>query len=646
MFFSIVLRNHQPVGQLPWVMEGAWQNSYQPFLDTLQEFPDIKISLHFSGPLLDWLQKEKPQTISLLQILAARGQIEFLCGGYYEPIFVAWPREDAIAQIEKSRARLHELFGVSTPGLWLAERVWQPQLAHWLEDASVDYTLLDENLFESTGLLENERRGVFQITESNLRVFPINEKLRELMPWREPQETIAYLRKAHHESGGEAHIIFADDGEKFGAWPNTFDLIFNKGWLRRFFQLLVKEADWLHLISPREYSQSQAQPRCIGLPGGSYQEMQQWSDGDWLNFLDRYPESRDMKNEVLRVRAITLQNSAARDRVLRAQCNDAYWHGVFGGLYLKPLRQAVYSECAAALNIFDEENSELKNESSKVKIFNDGDDCIIDNSILRIGARARGGQLYLLMSLPARHNLLATLRRYDEPSRAGCTPSCAPDWYGRGALLDHFFAEETALDDFQKGRYREQGDFISEEWRLDSFWDNDSGAGVLAMRRAGGVWQGEVFAPLQIEKKIILAPDSEELRVEYCLQNSGESDLSLWWGVEWNVALSGTELPERHYHADNDKQKCALTKAAQFEKVVAPIVADNWLGLWLKWDFSESVAMWHAPIETVSQTEGGTAEENVQQSALVFHRRLQLSPGEKKQFSFRVIVTAKTAHGL
>ncbi|MBA2627007.1 MAG: DUF1926 domain-containing protein, partial [Gemmatimonadales bacterium] len=32
----------------------------------------------------------------------------------------------------------------------------------------------------------------------------------------------------------------------------------------------------------------------------------------------------------------------------RAQCNDAYWHGVFGGLYLPHLREAIWRELAAA----------------------------------------------------------------------------------------------------------------------------------------------------------------------------------------------------------------------------------------------------------------------------------------------------------
>ena len=38
----------------------------------------------------------------------------------------------------------------------------------------------------------------------------------------------------------------------------------------------------------------------------------------------------------------------ARRAIARAQCNDAYWHGVFGGVYLPHLRQAIWRELAAA----------------------------------------------------------------------------------------------------------------------------------------------------------------------------------------------------------------------------------------------------------------------------------------------------------
>jgi hypothetical protein len=40
--------------------------------------------------------------------------------------------------------------------------------------------------------------------------------------------------------------------------------------------------------------------------------------------------------------------TVARVAIGRAQCNDAYWHGVFGGLYLPHLRDAIWRELAIA----------------------------------------------------------------------------------------------------------------------------------------------------------------------------------------------------------------------------------------------------------------------------------------------------------
>lgn len=625
MFFSIVLHNHQPVGQLPWAFEDAWRESYQPFLEILAQFPAIKIGLHFSGPLLDWLEMEKPETIALIRELASRGQIEILCGGYYEPIFVIWPREDGLAQIEKSKARVQELFGVLPRGLWLTERVWEQQLAEWLDAAKIEYTLLDSTLFEAAGISEAQSCGKFQIENSVLNVFPINRTLRDIVPWREPHETVEYLRCIQNQSGDEAHVLFGDDGEKFGAWPGTHPYIFKDGWLKRFFEALQNESSWLHIVTPAEYSALHAPRQSVMLQAGSYPEMQEWSGGNWRNFLARYHESRDMRSEVLRARETALQNPAATNHILRAQSNDAYWHGVFGGLYLKHLRQAVYAQCAEA---------GVLQPASAIEIKGDGEDLIGDNGVVRIGARTRGGHLFLLQSTPAKHNLLATLRNYHESYHDGNTAS---DWYPRGALLDHFFGSDVTLENFQSAQFKEEGDFIGEDWRL-------SGSnGVLRLQREGGVWHDGVFSPLTIEKKITLHENSSALRIEYCFHNPGKTPLELWWAVEWNAVMSGVDLPERHYHARDHAQKLSLQEAASFESVSNPIIADTWRGLWLEWEFPDPVPMWHAPLWSVSQKEGGHIERIYQQSAFVFHRRLHLQAGEEFRTSFTASVTARDA---
>jgi hypothetical protein len=45
---------------------------------------------------------------------------------------------------------------------------------------------------------------------------------------------------------------------------------------------------------------------------------------------------------------VLLDPVEARRAIARAQCNDAYWHGVFGGLYLPHLRDAIWHNLAQA----------------------------------------------------------------------------------------------------------------------------------------------------------------------------------------------------------------------------------------------------------------------------------------------------------
>ena len=63
-----------------------------------------------------------------------------------------------------------------------------------------------------------------------MAVFPGSERLRYLIPFAPPQETIDYLHQvaATHPGGT---IVFGDDGEKFGTWPGMKQHVYDRGWL-------------------------------------------------------------------------------------------------------------------------------------------------------------------------------------------------------------------------------------------------------------------------------------------------------------------------------------------------------------------------------------------------------------------------------
>ncbi|MDP6444637.1 MAG: 4-alpha-glucanotransferase, partial [Pirellulaceae bacterium] len=55
----LVLHNHQPVGNFDRVFEDAYNDSYLPFLDVFESYEDLRISLHTSGPLMEWLDRRR-----------------------------------------------------------------------------------------------------------------------------------------------------------------------------------------------------------------------------------------------------------------------------------------------------------------------------------------------------------------------------------------------------------------------------------------------------------------------------------------------------------------------------------------------------------------------------------------------------------
>ncbi len=77
-------------------------------------------------------------------------------GGFYEPILISIPSADQHEQIVQLADYVEQHFGKRPSGAWLAERVWEPQLASVLAEAEVAYTVLDDIHFLSAGFEQDE----------------------------------------------------------------------------------------------------------------------------------------------------------------------------------------------------------------------------------------------------------------------------------------------------------------------------------------------------------------------------------------------------------------------------------------------------------------------------------------------------------
>ena len=143
--------------------------------------------------------------------------------------------------------------------------------------AGIEYTVLDDFHFKNAGLAESQLYGAY-LTEDDGRVmtiFPGSERLRYLIPFAEPQETIDYLGRIANERP-DAVVVFGDDGEKFGTWPETHKHVYTDRWLERFLDALVANQEWIRVTTLAEAADNVPPVGKIYLPDSSYREMTEW----------------------------------------------------------------------------------------------------------------------------------------------------------------------------------------------------------------------------------------------------------------------------------------------------------------------------------------------------------------------------------
>ena len=370
---ALVIHFHQPVGNLDSVVEKATDRCYRPFLEVLKAHPEVRMTLHYSGCLLEWLEEHAPDVTRTLRELSESGQIELMTGGFYEPVLAALPHVDQVGQIEMLSKHIRDEYLGDPTGLWLTERVWEQDVVPALVDAGVRYTVLDDTMFHSVGIADENLTGAF-VTEHDgrpLLVYAGDRQLRYLIPYKRVERVIHYLEG----TPGDRLFVYADDGEKFGEWPDTYERVYEKGWLEEFFTALTDQSGWLELTTLGEHAKTAVPIRRVYLPSSSYDEMMTWAlpsdarltlgkvrrelqkddpegllpflrGAPWRSFFAKYPEVNHLQKRMLHVsNALNGSDSPPSDalkELYRSQCNCAYWHGAFGGVYLSFMRGALW----------------------------------------------------------------------------------------------------------------------------------------------------------------------------------------------------------------------------------------------------------------------------------------------------------------
>lgn len=667
------IHNHQPVGNFERIFQEAFDKCYYPFLSILKDFPFIKCAIHNSGPLYDWMPANQPKYLQLLKDLVNRGQVEIISGGYYEPILPLVCDEDKAGQINLMNDFIKSEFKNKPSGLWLAERVWEPYLARVINSAGLKYTFLDDTHFRYAGCRQKEFFGYYSTEDAGkpIDIFPISKTLRYKVPFSQAHEAVDILRSFRRKD--DVLVTLFDDGEKFGLWPHTYDWVYGKEWLRKFFSM-IENSGFIEMITPRQALERFTPNGIVYLPTASYEEMGEWvlapddyfvyeelnnflkvkgkfdefkdflRGGFFRNFYRKYPRLNYMhkrmlylSGEVNRLADIKKDKNIFID-LWKAQTNCGYWHGIFGGFYLGHIRATVYENLIKAQNLLDKKFARGSIAVDERDFDFDGvREFFVKNKDMLFCFSPRGGAFReISLRSPAfslsntvtrcqesyhkkiqdkenKSGKLATIHNISVSKEQDLDKFLIYDKYERLNLIDHFLDKKITLDDF----YAQHG-IVTLSDRLYDIKVKKSVKQVEfnCRRREAGI---------DFTKKIKFY-STGGFEAEYKFNNKNFFSRN-YFGIEFNLSF----LSLSHIFKQGRGENIALSNPGSWKDERNFSIIDEHKEIIAVFDFDRADIFAH-PLYSVSSSESGF-EKVYQQIVILF-----IVKGQKNNFNLSFLI--------
>ncbi len=650
--------NSQPVGATDDEIEQVYQRSYKPFLRALYNAPQIPVTLHYSGQLLQWLERHHSEYTDVLAEMVSRKQAELLGGGFYDPVLPLIPRPDRLGQIESLTTFLRKRFGRRPRGTWITEHVWEPTLPSTLRSSGMEYAFLDDYHFIAAGLSGSDllRPCITEDQGKTIAVFPVCHELRESAREGRPEDVLAFL-EARASSDESEVLVLLDAGERYTepgcGGERSPDA--PTPWLERLMGLLQEHHEWIDVMLPAAYLKEN-RPRTRGyFPSTSYEEMMCWAlmperqeayealrarfvagrsgyifGGYFRQFLTRYAESNLMYAKmqythvlVNQIRGDKYRKQAAREELWKGQCHSAYWHGHHCGIYSNRLRKQVFRSLIEAEKKTRERGIFIPSVVT-VDFDMDGlDEFLYQGQDLNAYVHSEGGVLFELDYLPISWNYLDTLARRRESYHGPEIEARGYDGHLRKSYMDHFLSPDATVEEFDAARAEDQGSFMSE---LYDRADGKRDAHVIALSASGTVSQRDGDRGMSIAKHYRFKRSTVDVRYEITCGEDGRVDTV--FAPELNFGLLSQDADSlRLFFQRGRTQAVEIGPQRQVVETAGSIRLDDLVNdTSLTVGFGDECEVWIMPVETVSRGCDGL-ETRYQGTTVVPRFPLALDPG-------------------
>ncbi len=629
-------------------LEYQYDTALKPLLKILYNGPGVPLTLYYSGPLLEWLDKHHSEYMDVLGEMVKRRQVELLGGAFNEPCLALIPKADRLGQIERMTTHIRQSFGKRPRGAWLPGNMWDPRIAASYNAGGLDFLLINDSAadFLSPGDIPNP-----VLTEDQgktLSIVPVSVQLTDKLFSTPVEDFIAGLKRFRRNfpAAADVTVTLFFDGTLQNMRQNQ-DVSQITPWLTSFLQEIQHEDGEIVTIHPgkavnqyrlpgRRYAPVSSLYSLLTSAGmGPEKEMRKICRGQsFRSVMERYPESARLYSRmqhtyvlVNQVRGDKYRKQAAREELWRGQRHWVYWPNQSGGMYNSALRKDAYAALIQAEKTTRERGVFIP-AISRVDVDLDGtEEVLFQGNEINAYLHTRGAHLYELDVLEKNWNYLDTIQRQWEPFHDTATASAGYDDWQRGAFVDHVLTSEQTMEEFARGKRHQLCNATEMAYAVSAVEKDRTAVTFRGVCETDDQRNG-----LVIEKTFRFV--KSRIDVEYRWENISLKPISGLLAVEVNLSFHSLDVGSLRMNVRQGRERREIAPDLQeLESISDLTFQDLYNNVLIQISPSERSHVWSFPVEAVG-LRGPEPQWFYQSNCLVFTCPLELASGEEQTRSF------------
>ncbi len=546
--------NNPPLHLSHEELEKVYQDFTKPFLSALYRYPDVPLTMHFSGPFLEWLQKHHSEYLTVLTEMIRRKQIEILGGGYYSPILPLIPHNDRIGQIEDLTTAVRRLLGKRPRGAWIARSIWEPLLVTNLINTGMEFAFLEESTLSD----HREPLGFYPLITENqgktIVVFSYSNNF-SMKVIKEGAEVLNNALKGRQEKE-DSILCLVLSGDYWGEEREWAKKFVHEGGMEDVLQTFRNSATEIEGTHPSGYLKKYLGPlQKIYLNNSRVNQL--WKTGElslscrenekdhrnFRQFLTDYPVLNNLYCKMMFIHLMAYQirrdkykKKSALEDLWRAQASSAYflWRDQ-GSQYSLVRKQAYGYLLQAELKARDKVNFV---PSLGLQDFDlDGlKEILYQGNIFNFYVNAKGGQLFEIDSLKSFWNY-SDVFNFDVKKQKSLALYSFADRFYKNFEPENFRA--TTPDD--------AGDFTSREYKIGEIDREQKSIGLSAR---GKIRTNAGFQPLKVDKKFTFKENG--VRVQYSIESLSPLDQRVIFVPELRLSFKDNSQDKLFFTSHNE----------------------------------------------------------------------------------------------